>query len=54
MTTSLRILYESWGSTMKVEGTAPSSVETEYMAMCRVASEAVWLTRSLEDIGIDL
>lgn len=39
---------------MKVEETALSFVETEYMAMCQAVSVAVWLTRPLEDLGIDL
>ena len=33
---------------------ALSSVESEYMAMCQAAKEAVWLSGLLEDLGIEL
>jgi len=42
----------SW-KTRKQTSIALSSVEAEYMAMCRVAKEAVWLTGLLEDLGLD-
>ena len=43
----------SWKST-KQKSVALSTVESEYMAMCQAAKEAVWLSGLLEDLGIDL
>ena len=43
----------SW-RTEKQTSVALSSVEAEYMAMCRAAKEAAWLTGFLEDFGLNL
>ena len=43
----------SWKS-KKQTSVALSSVESEYMAMCQAAKEAVWLSGLLEDLGIEL
>ena len=49
----LRLGAVSWKS-KKQMSVALSSVELEYMAMCQVAKEAVWLSGLLEDLGIEL
>ena len=43
----------SW-KTKKQTSVALSSVETEYMAMCQAAKEALWLTGLLEHFRLDL
>ncbi len=43
----------SWKSS-KQKSVALSTVESEYMAMCQAAKEAVWLNGLLEDLGIEL
>ena len=49
----LRLRAVSW-KLKKQTLVALSSVESEYMAMCQVAKEAVWLSGLLEDLGIEL
>jgi hypothetical protein len=43
----------SWKS-KKQTSVALSTVESEYMAMCQAAKEAVWLNGLLEDLGVEL
>ena len=43
----------SW-KTKKQSSVVLSSVEAEYMVMCQVAKEAIWLTGFLKDLGIHL